>query len=56
MLMVRDNLFTAPIGLAFLASAWLKRPLIYYMAGAVLARQRRAMHTPISNAPGSTSM
>jgi hypothetical protein len=38
MLMVRDNLFTVPIGLAFLGSVWLKRPLIYYVAGAILAR------------------
>jgi hypothetical protein len=39
MLMVRDNLFSVPIGLAFLVSIWMKRPLIYYLASAVLARQ-----------------
>jgi hypothetical protein len=38
MLMVRDNLFTVPIGLAFLGSVWLKRPLIYFVAAAILAR------------------
>ncbi len=39
MLMVRDNLFTVPIGLAFLGTAWLKRPLFYYAVAAFLARQ-----------------
>ena len=38
MLMVRENLFTVPIGLAFLASLCLKKPLIYYAASATLAR------------------
>ena len=38
MLMVRENLFTAPIGLLFLASLLLKKPLIYYAARATLAR------------------
>jgi hypothetical protein len=39
MLMVRENLFTAPIGLLFLGSLMLKKPLIYYAARATLARQ-----------------
>jgi hypothetical protein len=39
MLMVRDNLFSVPIGLAFLVSVWTRRPLIYYVASAILARQ-----------------
>jgi hypothetical protein len=45
MLMVRDNLFSVPIGLVFLISAATRRPLIYYLAGAVFARnspERRA--------------
>jgi hypothetical protein len=39
MLMVRENLFTAPIGLLFLASLIMKKPLIYYAAHATLSRQ-----------------
>ena len=39
MLLVRENLFTAPIGLLFLASLLLKKPLIYYAAHATMARQ-----------------
>ena len=39
MLMVRENLFTIPIGVLFLASLGLKRPLIYHAARATLARQ-----------------
>ena len=45
MLMVRENLFSVPIGLIFLVSAATRRPLIYYLAGAVFARnspERRA--------------
>jgi hypothetical protein len=42
MLMVRENLFTAPIGLLFLASLWMKKPLIYYAARATLARNASA--------------
>ncbi len=38
MLMVRENLFTIPIGLLFLASLVLKKPLIYYAARATFAR------------------
>ncbi len=38
MLMVRENLFTIPIGIAFLVSLGLKKPLIYYAAAATLAR------------------
>jgi hypothetical protein len=38
MLMVRENLFTIPIGLAFLFSLGLKKPLIYYAAAATMAR------------------
>ena len=39
MLMVRENLFSMPVGLAFLVSAYWRRPLIYYLAGAIFARQ-----------------
>jgi hypothetical protein len=39
MLMVRENLFSVPIGLAFLLSAVTKRPLIYFLAGAIFARE-----------------
>jgi hypothetical protein len=45
MLMVRDNLFSVPIGLVFLISAATSRPVIYYLASAVFARnspERRA--------------
>jgi hypothetical protein len=38
MLMVRENIFSVPIGLAFLVSLLLKRPLIYYLANAVMGR------------------
>ncbi len=38
MLMVRENLFSVPIGLAFLLTAPLKRPLIYHVASAIFAR------------------
>ena len=38
MLMVRDNLFSVPIGLIFLISAATRRPIIYYLASAVFAR------------------
>jgi len=39
MLMVRDNLFSVPIGLAFLISAFTRRPLIYYLAMAFFGRE-----------------
>jgi hypothetical protein len=39
MLMVRENLFTAPIGLLFLVSLLMKKPLIYFAAHAVASRQ-----------------
>jgi hypothetical protein len=39
MLMVRENLFTIPIGLLFLVSLLMKKPLIYYAARATFARQ-----------------
>jgi hypothetical protein len=42
MLMVRDNLLSVPIGLAFLLSALTRRPLIYYIAGAMFARESPA--------------
>jgi hypothetical protein len=45
MLMVRENLFSIPIGLIFLVSAATRRPLIYYLAGAIFTRnspERRA--------------
>jgi hypothetical protein len=38
MLMVRENLFTIPIGLLFLSSLGMKKPMIYYAAHATLAR------------------
>jgi hypothetical protein len=38
MLMVRENIFSIPIGLAFLVSLGMKRPLIYYLASATMAR------------------
>jgi hypothetical protein len=38
MLLVRENLFTAPLGLLFLLSLAMKRPLIYYAARAVMTR------------------
>jgi len=38
MLLVRENIFSVPIGLAFLLSLGLKRPLIYYLANATMAR------------------
>ncbi len=38
MLMVRENIFSIPIGLAFLVSLVLRRPLIYYLASATMAR------------------
>lgn len=39
LLMVRENLFSIPIGLAFLISAATARPAIYYLAVATLQRQ-----------------
>lgn len=39
MLLVRENIFSVPLGLAFLLTAPLRRPLIYYLAGAIFARQ-----------------
>jgi hypothetical protein len=42
LLMVRENLFTIPIGLAFLLSILSRRPLIYYLASAIMARQSPA--------------
>jgi len=39
LMMVRENLFTVPIGLAFLISAVTSRPLIYDLAAAVIARE-----------------
>ena len=39
MLMVRENLFTIPIGLLFLVSLLMKKPLIYYAARATFMRQ-----------------
>jgi hypothetical protein len=39
LLMVRENLFSLPIGAAFLASTFMARPLIYYMARATFARE-----------------
>jgi hypothetical protein len=42
MLMVRENIFSVPIGLAFLLSLVLKRPLIYYLANATMARNSPA--------------
>ena len=44
MLMVRENLFTVPIGLAFLFSLGLKKPLIYYAAAATMARSSPEQH------------
>jgi hypothetical protein len=38
MLLVRENIFSVPIGLAFLLSLGLRRPLIYYLATATMAR------------------
>ena len=38
MLLVRENLFTIPIGLLFLVSLGMKKPLIYYAARATMAR------------------
>jgi hypothetical protein len=46
LLMVRENLFSIPIGLVFLISAVTPRPIIYYLASATMGRQspeRRAM-------------
>jgi hypothetical protein len=39
LLMVRENLFSIPIGLAFLISAATPRPAIYYLAAATSQRQ-----------------
>jgi hypothetical protein len=38
MLLVRENLFTIPIGLLFLVSLGMKKPLIYHAARAVMMR------------------
>jgi hypothetical protein len=46
LLLVRENLFSIPIGLVFLLSAAMRRPIFYHMAAALLARQsdeRRAL-------------
>jgi hypothetical protein len=42
MLLVRENIFSVPIGLAFLGSLGMKRPLIYYLANATMARNSPA--------------
>ena len=42
MLLVRENIFSIPIGLAFLVSLGLRRPLIYYLASATMARNSSA--------------
>ncbi len=42
LLMVRENLFSLPIGAAFLVSTCMARPLIYYMARATFARESPA--------------
>jgi multisubunit Na+/H+ antiporter MnhC subunit len=39
LLMVRENLFSIPIGMAFLISAVTPRPAIYYLAAATFQRQ-----------------
>jgi len=44
MLMVRENLFSIPIGLAFLVTAGAKRPLIYHLGSAVFARSDPENH------------
>jgi hypothetical protein len=44
MLLVRENLFTAPLGLLFLLSLAMKRPLIYYAARAVMTRNAPSEH------------
>jgi len=44
MLMVRENLFSVPIGLAFLVTAPMRRPLLYFMASAIFARSDPAGH------------
>jgi hypothetical protein len=44
MLLVRENLFTAPLGLLFLLSLAMKRPLIYYAARAVMTRNATPEH------------
>ena len=50
MLMVRENLFTIPIGIAFLVSLGLKKPLIYYAASATMARSSPEQHTAFQEA------
>ncbi len=42
MLLVRENLFTIPIGLLFLVSLGMEKPLIYHAARAVMARNADA--------------
>jgi hypothetical protein len=44
MLMMRENLLNVPVGLAFLLSAATRRPLIYYLASAVFARESAERH------------
>ncbi len=44
MLMVRENLFTVPIGLLFLVSLGMRKPLIYYAASATMARSSPEQH------------
>jgi hypothetical protein len=39
LLLVRENLFSIPIGLVFLLSAAMKRPIFYHMSVAIFARQ-----------------
>lgn len=39
LLLVRENLFSIPLGLLFLVTAPMRRPLIYFLAGAVFSRQ-----------------
>ncbi|OYV40859.1 MAG: hypothetical protein B7Z80_03425 [Rhodospirillales bacterium 20-64-7] len=44
LLLVRESLITGAIGLAFLVSALIRRPLIYVIASAMLARQSATDH------------
>lgn len=39
MLLVRENIFSVPLGLAFLLTAPLRRPLLYHIASAIFTRQ-----------------
>lgn len=40
MLLVRESLISGMVGLLFLGTAWLKKPLLYHIARASLARQQ----------------